>query len=211
MKTPMIEVEKRMGLFKKERGSITLEAAVVMPIFILFIVFLIFMIRFALIDIAINQATSETAKNVATQVYPAKRLVDVAMDKLEPSGKYAEIISDAKGIADDIISGFEQLGLTEEFYDIVGSIGDAAEDAGNDAISSVASGVVHPLILNELESAIAIGFVDADKVNTKRVAMGEGFKYVELVVEYEVELPIPFLERTFKLQKKAYERLWTGS
>src|SRR5690625_4815872 len=184
-----------MGLFIKERGSITLEAAVVMPMFILFIVFLIFMIRVALIDIAINQATSETAKNVATQVYPAKRLVDVAMDKLESSGEYAEIISDAKGRADDINSGFVQLGLTEEFYDIVGSIGDAAEDAGNDAISSVASGVVHPLILNELESAIAIGFVDADKVNTKRVAMGEGFKYVELVVEYEVELPIPFLER----------------
>src|SRR5699024_11316408 len=87
-----------MGFIKTERGSVTLEAAVVMPFFILFIVFLIFMIRFALIDIAINQAAGETAKNVATQVYPAKRLVDVAMDSLEPSGKYAEIISDAKGI-----------------------------------------------------------------------------------------------------------------
>jgi|SRR5690625_716723 len=200
-----------MGFIKNERGSVTLEAAVVMPFFILFIVFLIFMIRFALIDIAINQAASETAKNVATQVYPAKRLVDVAMDQLEPSGKYAEIIKDAKGIAEDIISGFEQLGLTEEFYDMVGSVGDAAEDAGNDAISSVASGVLHPLVLKELEPAIAIGFVEEDKVNVKRVSMGEGFKYVELVVEYEIELPIPFLDRTFKLQKKAYERLWTGS
>lgn len=200
-----------MGFIKNERGSVTLEAAVVMPFFILFIVFLIFMIRFALIDIAINQAAGETAKNVATQVYPAKRLVDVAMDSLEPSGKYAEIISDAKGIAEDIISGFEQLGLTEEFYDMVGTVGDAVEDAGNDAISSVASGVVHPLVLKELEPAIAIGFVEEDKVNTKRVSMGEGFKYIELVVEYEVELPIPFLERTFKLQKKAYERLWIGS
>ena len=200
-----------MGFIKNERGSVTLEAAVVMPFFILFIVFLIFMIRFALIDIAINQAASETAKNVATQVYPAKRLVDVAMDQLEPSGKYAEIIKDAKGIAEDIISGFEQLGLTEEFYDMVGSVGDAAEDAGNDAISSVASGVVQPLVLKELEPAIAIGFVEEDKVNVKRVSMGEGFKYIELVVEYEIELPIPFLDRTFKLQKKAYERLWTGS
>ena len=200
-----------MGFIKNERGSVTLEAAVVMPFFILFIVFLIFMIRFALIDIAINQAASETAKNVATQVYPAKRLVDVAMDQLEPSGKYAEIIKDAKGIAEDIISGFEQLGLTEEFYDMVGSVGDAAEDAGNDAISSVASGVVQPLVLKELEPAIAIGFVEEDKVNVKRVSMGEGFKYIELVVEYEIELPIPFIERTFKLQKKAYERLWMGS
>jgi len=200
-----------MKFIKNERGSVTLEAAVVMPIFILFVVFLIFMIRFALIDIAINQAAGETAKNISTQVYPAKRLVDVAMDKLEPSGKYAEIVSDAKGIADDIISSFEELGLTEEFYDMVSSIGDAAEDAGNDAISAVGSSVVQPLVLKELEPAIRIGFVEEDKVNIKRVSMGEGFKYVELVVEYEVELPIPFIERTFKLQKKAYERLWTGS
>lgn len=200
-----------MGLIKNERGSVTLEAAVVMPFFILFVVFLIFMIRFALIDIAINQAAGETAKNVATQVYPAKRLVDTVMDNLQPSGKYTEIIQDAKGIAEDILSGMDQLGLTEQFYDTVESLGDAAEDAGNDAISSVASGVVQPLVLKELESAIAIGFVEEDKVNVKRVSMGEGFKYIELVVEYEIELPIPFIERTFKLQKKAYERLWMGS
>src|SRR5690625_2125442 len=197
-----------MGLIKNERGSVTLEAAVVMPFFILFVVFLIFMIRFALIDIAINQAAGETAKNVATQVYPAKRLVDTVMDNLQPSGKYTEIIQDAKGIAEDILSGMDQLGLTEQFYDTVESLGDAAEDAGNDAISSVASGVVQPLVLKELEPAIAIGFVEEDKVNVKRVSMGEGFKYIELVVEYEIELPIPFIERTFKLQKKAYERLW---
>jgi len=200
-----------MGLIKNERGSVTLEAAVVMPFFILFVVFLIFMIRFALIDIAINQAAGETAKNVATQVYPAKRLVDTVMDNLQPSGKYTEIIQDAKGIAEDILSGMDQLGLTEQFYDTVESLGDAAEDAGNDAISSVASGVVQPLVLKELEPAIAIGFVEEDKVNVKRVSMGEGFKYIELVVEYEIELPIPFIERTFKLQKKAYERLWMGS
>ena len=200
-----------MGLIKNERGSVTLEAAVVMPFFILFVVFLIFMIRFALIDIAINQAAGETAKNVATQVYLAKRLVDTVMDNLQPSGKYTEIIQDAKGIAEDILSGMDQLGLTEQFYDTVESLGDAAEDAGNDAISSVASGVVQPLVLKELESAIAIGFVEEDKVNVKRVSMGEGFKYIELVVEYEIELPIPFIERTFKLQKKAYERLWMGS
>src|SRR5690625_1189648 len=126
-----------MGLIKNERGSVTLEAAVVMPFFILFVVFLIFMIRFALIDIAINQAAGETAKNVATQVYPAKRLVDTVMDNLQPSGKYTEIIQDAKGIAEDILSGMDQLGLTEQFYDTVESLGDAAEDAGNDAISSV--------------------------------------------------------------------------
>lgn len=193
-----------MRFVKNERGSVTLEAAVVMPFFILFIVFLIFMIRFALIDIAINQASSETAKNIATQVYPAKRIADLAIESIEPSGKYAEVIGDAQEVAEDIILGFEQLGLTETFYETI-------ESTGNDVISASVSGVVRPLVLSELEPAIAIGFIDPEKVIVKQASMGEGFKYVEIIVEYEVELPIPFIERTFKIQKKAYERLWTGS
>lgn len=49
----------------KEEGSITLEAALVMPTF----VFLLFMIKFSLTDIALNRAATETAKQIATQVY----------------------------------------------------------------------------------------------------------------------------------------------
>lgn len=49
----------------KEEGSITLEAALVMPTF----VFLLFMIKFALTNIALNRVAAETAKQIATQVH----------------------------------------------------------------------------------------------------------------------------------------------
>lgn len=54
----------------KEEGSITLEAALVMPIFVFFVVFLMFMIKFSLTDIVLNRAATETVKQMATQASP---------------------------------------------------------------------------------------------------------------------------------------------
>lgn len=58
------------NIIKDERGSLTLEAAMVMPIFLLFVVFLATIIRISVADMALKQAVSETTEIFATSAYP---------------------------------------------------------------------------------------------------------------------------------------------
>lgn len=202
-----------MKIIKNDSGSVTLEAAVFMPIFILFIVFLIFMIRFTLIDIAINQAANETAKNIATQVYPAKRMKDAAQEFIEgeiaSNTKYTPIISDAKKVFTNIKGDLDALELTEGFYDLLPEV-DITE-MKNQAISHAISGPIESILIKELEPAVDIGFIEPENVSVSRASLGPDGKHIEIVVDYEFELPLPFIESKYKLQKRAYERLWIGS
>ena len=80
---------------KSENGSITLEAALVLPFFMLFIVFMASIIRISVAEIALNKSVSETAQIISTHAYPATILSDqvenLASDKL--SGISTNIIS----------------------------------------------------------------------------------------------------------------------
>lgn len=192
-----------MNMRKNEEGSITLEAAVFMPFFILFLVFLIFMIKFALVDIALNQASSETAKEVATQAYPIDKAAQIATDLVAKNVKYSEIAKDANAVRKQLQSDLSEHGFGDIMFDSV-------EEAGETVISSVGSAALTPIVKRHLGPAVEYGFIEMDKVKVSSVAIKEG-KFIELVVEYEIVLPIPFITRTFKMQKKAYERLWIGT
>src|SRR5690554_6513253 len=56
---------------KSEDGSLTLEAAMVMPFFLLFVVFLATIIRVSVADMALRTAVNDTAEIIAAHVYPA--------------------------------------------------------------------------------------------------------------------------------------------
>ncbi|QGS68919.1 hypothetical protein CV093_12320 [Oceanobacillus sp. 143] len=56
---------------KDEDGSITLEAALVIPVFMLFIVFMASIIRISVAEIALNKSVTETAQIIANHAYPA--------------------------------------------------------------------------------------------------------------------------------------------
>jgi hypothetical protein len=57
-------------IIKKSRGSITIEACVALPIFLGFFIMILIMIKIACINIALDHAVNETAKQLATTVYP---------------------------------------------------------------------------------------------------------------------------------------------
>ncbi|HEX3032559.1 MAG TPA: TadE family protein [Bacillota bacterium] len=55
-----------------ESGSLTLEACVVLPVFLLFMLFIINLVNVAMIYLAMDHALSETVKQIATQAYRQK-------------------------------------------------------------------------------------------------------------------------------------------
>lgn len=190
----------RMKLLRrKEDGSITLEAAVFMPFFILFLVFLLYMIKFALIDIALNRATSETAKQIATQVYP----LQVTRDAVENvvTDKYEEITADL-GDNKALIENELTASLTA---DLIGKLEEGANGMAADALTI--------LVQSYLVEADQMNIVEKDNVKVKTVVLPviSGAKTVEITTRYELDLPIPFIERTFILEKKAVEQAWLGN
>ncbi|MEQ7052201.1 TadE/TadG family type IV pilus assembly protein [Paenibacillus alvei] len=55
---------------KNENGSITLEAAMVLPLFLAFVILLIAIIRLTITQMALQNATTEMTKQAATHIYP---------------------------------------------------------------------------------------------------------------------------------------------
>lgn len=187
---------------RKENGSVTLEAAVFMPVFILFLVFLIYMIRFSLIDIALNRATTETAKQIATQIYPAK----LAADKLNGIAKsgYEEMLDGIKSNQDILSDGLVD-SLGEQGANLLKSgAGKIVDKAQVDALTKV--------VRNNLEKEAKMNIIKLDNVEVESAILpvtSGSAKYVEIIATYELDLPIPFIEKP--LRKKAVERAWIGS
>lgn len=189
---------------RKENGSVTLEAAVFMPVFILFLVFLIYMIRFSLVDIALNRATSETAKQIATQIYPAK----LAADKLSGVAKsgYEEMLDGIKNNQDI---------LTDGVVDSLGEQGANLLKSGAGKIVDQAQvAILTEVVKNNLEKEAEMNIINLDNVEVESAVLpvtSGSAKYVEIIATYELDLPIPFIEEPFILRKKAVERAWIGS
>ncbi len=193
-----------MRWYRKQDGSVTLEAAVFMPIFILFLVFLIYMVRFALTDIALNRATSETAKQIATQVYPVKVVTEKVTSFV--GDQYQEIIKDLED---------NQQHIEAELVETLGSEGlQLLKDSTGGVISSAQASALTYVVQRHLEEEDRMKIIEADNVEVESAVLpiidGDS-KYVEIVATYELDLPIPFIERTFVLRKKAVERAWLGS
>jgi len=195
-------------LFKKEDGSITLEAAIFMPIFILFLVFLIYMIKFSLVDIAINRATSETAKQIATQLYPAQVLVDEVHTLAKGNEFYEELEA---GVSEnlELIETSDKTTLGEDTYNDI-------KDSVGEELSGAAAVPITYVVKSYLELEDATNIVEADNVEVMSVKLPDifnngGNKYVEITTQYELDLPIPFVEEPFIIEKYSKEQAWIGS
>lgn len=196
---------RKLRVFRrKEDGSITLEAAVFMPVFILFLVFLIYMVRFALTDIALNRATSETAKQIATQVYPVKVTIEGIASIVEDG--YDEIIQDLES---------NEQHLEADLIETLGAEGlQLLKDSTGELISSAQAAALTHIVQRHLEKEDAMKIIKKDNVQVESAILpviDGSAQYVEIVTTYELDLPIPFIERTFLLRKKAVERAWVGS
>lgn len=193
-------------LYKDKRGSITLEAAVFMPFFIFFLVFLIILIRFAIVDIALNQAVSETTKQISTQAYPIERIVDTVSGIVRENEYVQEIES-------EILDAKNQLEIAIGEDDFQELIVNPAKEAGGSFVGAVGGLALKPIIVNQLESLSAINLINPEKINVNIVDLpteGNGY-FIGIVVEYEFDLSLPFFEKTYIVRKKSYERLWVGA
>ncbi|HWR61222.1 MAG TPA: TadE/TadG family type IV pilus assembly protein [Clostridia bacterium] len=70
----------------RSRGSVTVEACVVLPVFLTLFFLLLFMVKFICTGMLLDHAVNETAKEIATSAYPISFINEFEDEKLEQYG-----------------------------------------------------------------------------------------------------------------------------
>jgi hypothetical protein len=165
---------------RNENGGLTVEGALVIPMFLSFLLALLVMTRIAMTATALHMAASETVKTVSAHYYPVQELVGAADDawkqripeSLQP---YLNLLPEWKNLAQPL--------LCTALTPIVGSFADS-----------------RVLKLNKLVVTRAV-LPGVDRTE-------EPFFGIE--AEYVLTLPIPFIHKQIKLKSAAKERAWIG-
>lgn len=186
---------------RNENGSITLEAALVLPVFMLFIVFMASIIRISVAEIALNKSVNETTKIIATHAYPATILAEEASGVV--SGKLSGL-----SLGEISLTDVEELIGTSmrEYLDL--------DVSGANFLSDIGTSAISPIIREKFAENMNTDLASIDNL-TVEVEMpgslnGGEDSYLGISASYDLDLTVPFVEKTITLKKQAYERLWVG-
>lgn len=183
------------------RGSITLEAALVMPFFVAFILVMIALVKVAMLQMALQGAVNETVKQLATHAYPAYVMQADLIDKIgaTDSGKAFLENVDSAGQAWNDLKGFESnLQDWGVNLNITGPVEETIKQFVQ-AISCAAAEVV-------VETYAGSSVLNPDNLTVSRVAFNNELLGIE--AQYQYKMVVPFFKPDIVLRAQATEKLW---
>lgn len=193
-------------MIKQEKGSITIEAALLIPIFLFFILLLTSLVKIGIAEISLQKAVDETVQSSAHYAY----IGFAAQNLLSDTGSFFEgaIVDGAQeSIGDDTIAKY----LIEKIADVATAGIPSSGDIFNYFTDSYFEGAVRKKY-DEYVSSSDFYNPTSMKV-TSSYPTGNSGDDADLVIEAEVTLKIvlPFLEQDLKIKKIGVERGWVGS
>ncbi|WP_246590689.1 TadE/TadG family type IV pilus assembly protein [Paenibacillus sophorae] len=219
----------------KNEGSMVVEAAMVLPVFLLFVLFLIFIVQMTLYSTALQSTVSDTVKEVATHMYPVALTAEKAEQARTTSGE-AENGTDDQSASDNVGSEATGSGKTSVWTIPRLSVADWAEQYAaelppplDEWIRSAAKKGEGPLQELQAEGSEAVldaavkpllkPYIASDMLDYRRIHVSnvivpklkDGEKpYFGLQVSYELPMKVPFLNWSIVLEASSVERLWIG-
>jgi hypothetical protein len=201
--SPIAPINSERDPTLSKGGGVTLETALVMPIFLMFIFFLIFIVKTAVISMALHGALSQTARQAASAWYP----ISLGLEQARSSKLNQEI--------ERWNESWLKVGETVSQYGkwLPSPMKEWAEQATSGSFS-----------LEQHAAKLAFGqlmkpFIDERALDANRLTLStvglpdeEDKKSAFLTLEAEYVLPyqIPFLGRQLVLRESARERVWIG-
>lgn len=184
---------------RNEEGSITLEAALILPMFMMFIVFLASIIRISVAEISLDKAVSETTEIVATHAYPATIFQD---------GAESFISDKVPGLTGGMFTKDDLEEFAETTIHDVFDIDVSASDFINDLTASILKKNISKRFK---ENVRASSDPDVEvEVDAPGSINGGEDSYLDVTASYDLDLTVPFVDHTITIKKRAYERLWVG-
>ncbi|WP_027087700.1 TadE/TadG family type IV pilus assembly protein [Cohnella panacarvi] len=197
----IMPISRRRSL--SDRGSVTLETAMLMPVFLLLIFFLIFMVQTAMISMALHGVLSQTVRQAAGAWYP----VSLAIEEAKGTGAYEQ--------ADKWSDKLTKVGET------VNKIGPwlpspAKEWAGQAARGewSVERQGAKLAFEQWVQPYIDESVLDSSRMRLTIVELPDDSDrsnaYLTLHAEYTLPMRVPFIGTKLVLSQSARERVWIG-
>ncbi|WP_379132860.1 TadE/TadG family type IV pilus assembly protein [Paenibacillus sp. sgz500958] len=214
-------------------GSMTVEAAMVLPLFLLFVLFLISIVQMTLYSTALQATVSDTVKVVSSHMYPAALAVQKWNGTSEQgqagggteSSNTAASTGEAEGQDSSLTWGVPRLSLTDWSESYVSSLPEPLDEWVKAALSK-GEGPLQELQAEASESVLDLAvkpmlkpYLSSDFLNYEHIHVSNiivpdlksgGRPYFGLEVSYELPMKIPFLNKGLVLESKAIERVWIG-
>lgn len=194
-------ISRRRSL--SDRGSVTLEAAMLMPVFLLLLFFLIFMVQTALISMALHGVLSQTVRQAAGAWYP----VSLAIEEVKGTSAYEQA---------DKWSG--KLTKVGETIDKIGPwlpspAREWARQAARGEWSAERQGA--RLAFEQwIKPYIDESVLDGSRMRLSTVELPDDSDrsraYLTLHAEYTLPMRVPFIGTKLVLSQTARERVWVG-
>ncbi|MFB6363253.1 TadE/TadG family type IV pilus assembly protein [Paenibacillus elgii] len=213
---------------KEQRGSITLEAALVLPFFLAFLLLLIAFIRVSLAEMALQSAVSESAKVIAANMYPIKLLYRQGQAQWQNSQASAwlgnvvtqletarQTVIDSEQFVEDYSKWIPEpmvrlVAWDKERREQLEALGSSAKDEAKQTVEKKVAEAATPIIAS---------FADMRSLDQRKLKVtslqfpnfyDHGEAYVVIEAQYEYTFAVPFFKKTVILRKKAQERAWIG-
>lgn len=196
-------IKRKIPICDGTRGSMTFEAALVMPIFLLAILFLIFQIQVSVASMALHGALSQTVRQAAAEWYP----VSLGLESVRETNAYEKSKQ-----WEEKLSGVGQT-LTEFGSLLPSPVGEWAKEAadGSWSVEQAAARETFDQLLKRYadervlrETGISVTDVSLPEDSDRSQA------FLTVRAEYRLPMRMPFVGKRIVLEESARERVWTG-
>jgi len=186
-----------------EQGSVTLEAAMLMPVFLLLVFFLIFMVQAAITSMALHGVLSQTVRQAAGAWYP----VSLAIEEGKGTSPYQQ----ADQWSDKLTKVGETISRVGPW--LPSPIKDWAEQAASGKWSLERQGArlaFEQLLQLHIDESV----LDNTRLRLTDVDLPDDSDrseaYLTLHAEYTLPMRVPFIGTKLVLSQSTRERVWVG-
>ncbi|WP_123041762.1 hypothetical protein [Cohnella candidum] len=186
----------------REEGSVALETALVMPVFLMLVFLLLFLVQTAIVAIAMQGALTQTVRLAASSWYP---ITLSQQEKVETAPSEKGEAGNAQGDIRETVGE-----LAEWLPSPLGDWAEALADGRRFLNEEAAKAVLEPLALKLSDARVLAP--ERFRVTSVDLPEEDGVSAAFLTVQAEYRLPfrVPFSGMPLTIRASARERVWSG-
>lgn len=191
--------------FTEEKGSITVEAAIILPLVLGCCALLAWLLLLARTEAALQEAVNEAVKTTAAHAYP--------LDVLAVTYRHHPLVQEWEKRINAFLPKSIQIMLQEQWPASLSPR--SGEGLGVWSESSIHDRWATPYLMEFVDrNWRGEPLLKQDRLKVSRVLLptftSESTSYFGMVAEYRMTLPVPFFQREIVLKAAAVERCWVG-
>jgi len=199
-------IKRASRWLNKEEGSITFEAALVMPLFIAFLFVFYAVIMAISSQMALQHLASQSAQKLANYMHPAALIGDYLNDKLS-TGEQANFGDAAEGISELV---YEVGSLLPHPLDTLLQEGAKGNywPAANLAATVLGREVLEGIIIGSQDYSLLV----EDNVSLVYLQLPDLIHYTDhnviVALQYDLPFTLPFFGQRLSVREQAVQRVW---